>query len=43
MQYQLHDLDARLFVLRKTAAAAKEDFEQANVSTALYVSLNQAC
>lgn len=39
MQNQLCDLDARLAILRKAAAAAKKGFEQANVSAALYVNI----
>jgi outer membrane protein, heavy metal efflux system len=42
MQRQLRDLDGRLAVLRKTAAAAKQGFEQANVSAALYVNIESS-
>jgi len=42
IQNQLRDLDARLAVLRKTAAAAKQGFEQANVSAALYVNIESS-
>ncbi|HVB87706.1 MAG TPA: TolC family protein [Candidatus Dormibacteraeota bacterium] len=42
MQKQLGDLDARLAVLRQTAAAAKQGFEQANVSAALYVTVESS-
>jgi outer membrane protein, heavy metal efflux system len=42
MQNQLPDLDARLAVLRKTAAAAKQGFEQANVSAGLYVNMESS-
>lgn len=42
MQRQLRDLDARLAVLRGTAAAAKQGFERANVSAALYVSVESS-
>jgi outer membrane protein, heavy metal efflux system len=42
MQRQLRDLDGRLTVLRKTAAAAKQGFEQANVSAALYVNVESS-
>lgn len=42
MQNQLRDLDARLAVLRKTAAAAKQGFEQANVSAPLYVNIESS-
>jgi outer membrane protein TolC len=42
MRRQLRDLDARLAVLRKTAAATKQGFGQANVSAALYVSVESS-
>ncbi len=39
---QLRDLDARLAVLRKTAAATRQGFEKDNVSAALYVNIESA-
>lgn len=42
MRSQLRDLDAHLAILRKTAAAAKKGFEQANVSAALYVNVESS-
>lgn len=42
MQNQLRDLDARLAVLRNTAVAAKQGFEQANVSAGLYVNIESS-
>jgi outer membrane protein, heavy metal efflux system len=42
MQNQLRDLDARLSVLRNTAAVAKQGFEQANVSAGLYVNIESS-
>lgn len=42
MQSQLRDLEARLAVLRQTAAVAKQGFEQANVSAALYVNVESS-
>lgn len=42
MQNQLRDLDTRLAELRKTAVAAKQGFEQANVSAGLYVNIQSS-
>lgn len=42
MRAQLRDLDARLAVLRQTAAAAKQGFEQSNVSAGLYVNIESS-
>lgn len=42
MRNRLRDLDSRLAVLRKAAAGAKQGFEQANVSAALYVNVESS-
>ena len=42
MQKQLGEFDRRLAVLRKTAAAAEQAFERADVSAALYLSLESS-
>jgi len=42
MQGQLHDLDARLPILEKTAAAAEQSFHQRNLDAALYVNVESS-
>jgi outer membrane protein, heavy metal efflux system len=42
IQHQLSDLDTRRAVLRETAAAAKQSFQQGNLSVGLYVNIESS-
>jgi outer membrane protein TolC len=42
MKSQLRDLDARVAALRETATAAKQGFDQGNISAALYVNVESS-